>query len=197
MPEISEEKLFLPAHRGFPVITVIPGEIITKKEILPLPERNGAFVPEGDILKIAVIQRHDGSGRIGVGAVKGFGLKNGAIASTVAHDAHNLIVIGDNDRDMLCAVNEIRKCQGGYTVVSEGRVLETLPLRIAGLFTDDREMSVEEKLGRMAEICHRMGVPEDIDPFQNLSFISLTVIPELRITDAGLFDVLENRFLQC
>ena len=196
VPQIPAEKLFLPAHKEFPVISVIPGEIVTKKEILALPGRNGAFVPAGDILKIAVVQRHDGSGRTGVGAIKGFGLKNGAIASTVAHDAHNLIVVGDNDRDMLCAIDEMRRCQGGYTVVSGGEVLETLPLRIAGLFTDDGELPITETLNRMAELCHRMGVPKGVDPFQNLSFVSLPVIPELRITDAGLFDVLQNRFLE-
>ncbi len=196
VPGIPAGKLFLPAYQEFPVISVIPGEIVTKKEILPLPGINGEFVPAGDLLKIAVVQRHDGSGRTGVGAIKGFGLKNGAIASTVAHDAHNLIVVGDNDRDMLCAIDELRNCQGGYTVVSGGRVLETLPLRIAGLFTDDGEMPIAEKLNRMAAICHKMGVPEGVDPFQNLSFVSLPVIPELRITDAGLFDVSQNRFLE-
>jgi adenine deaminase len=130
-----------------------------------------------------------------VGAVKGFGLKNGAVASTVAHDSHNLIAIGDNDRDILCAVGELRRCQGGYTVCSGGRVLETLPLPVAGLFTDDASLDVAGRQKEISGLCHRMGVPENIDPFQNLSFLSLTVIPEIRITDSGIFDVLKNKFL--
>lgn len=195
IPELKEDCFELRAEGEFPVICVIPGQITTRKLMLQLPAKNGIFTPQNDILKIAVVQRHDGSGRIGVGAVKGFGLKNGAIASTVAHDAHNLIVIGDSDADMRTAVAELKACGGGYTIVRNGRAVKTLPLPVAGLFTDDRNTNMIRELKEMAEAAHRMGVPEDIDVFQNLSFLSLPVIPELRITDAGLFDVNEYKFI--
>lgn len=194
VPEIRAESLALKTSGDFPVISLVPGEIVTKKELLPLPGENGVFAPRDGLLKIAVIQRHDGSGRVGLGAVKGFGLKNGAAASTVAHDSHNLIVIGDNDRDMLCAVRELCRCQGGYTVCSGGRVLRTLPLPVAGLFTDDASLDVAGIQREMSALCRRMGVGAGIDPFQNLSFLSLSVIPEIRVTDGGVFDVLQNRF---
>ncbi len=196
IPEISREQLGIPAEKEFPVIAVIPGEIVTRKEILDLPGKNGWFLPEGDLLKLVAVQRHDGSGRTGVGVLKGFGLHGGAIASTVAHDAHNLIAAGDNDEDILLAIQELSRCQGGYTMVSGGKVLATLPLRIAGLFTDDMGIDVPETLQKIMQLCRKMGIPEGIDPFQNLSFLSLPVIPELRLTDAGLFDVTQNRFIR-
>ena len=195
VPPLSADRLACRCGKKFPVIQVIPGEILTKRVDMPLPGEGGVFVPGDDLLKVAVVQRHDSSGRLAVGAVKGFGLKNGAVASTVAHDSHNLIAIGDNDRDILCAVGELRRCQGGYTVCSGGRVLETLPLPVAGLFTDDASLDVAGRQKEISGLCHRMGVPENIDPFQNLSFLSLTVIPEIRITDSGIFDVLKNKFL--
>lgn len=196
VPKLEKSCLELTAHGEFPVIGVIPGEIVTKKLMMRLPQENGIFTPKDDLLKIAVVQRHDGSGRIGLGVVKGFGLKNGAVASTVAHDAHNLIVIGDNDADMLAAIEELKACGGGYTIVRGGKAVNTLKLRIAGLFTDDQSADMIEQLRGMADCAHRMGVPENIDVFQNLSFLSLPVIPELRITDIGLFDVAENQFIK-
>lgn len=194
IPELGADSFELKVNGEFSVIEVIPGQIVTRKVNLFLPERNGMFTPQDDFLKIAVVQRHDGSGRIGLGVVKGFGLKNGAVASTVAHDAHNLIVIGDNDADMHAAVTELKAC-GGYTVVSAGKVVKTLPLPIAGLFTDDRNVDMICELSDMAIAAHAMGVPEDIDVFLNLSFMALPVIPELRITDLGLFDVIHNKFI--
>jgi len=195
VPELAGDCFTLKVEGEYPVIGIIPGEIVTQKRMMMLPQKDGIFTPKDDLLKIAVIQRHDGSGRIGLGVVKGFGLKNGAIASTVAHDAHNLIVIGDNDTDMLAAVEELKKCGGGYTVVRDGKAVKTLPLPIAGLFTDDRTTNIICELSDMAVAAHRMGVPEEIDVFQNLSFMSLPVIPELRITDIGLFDVTANKFI--
>ncbi len=195
IPQLAQDCLALKVHGEFPVIEVIPGQIVTRKRKMFLPQRNGIFTARNDLLKIAVVQRHDGSGRIGLGVVKGFGLKNGAVASTVAHDAHNLIVIGDNDSDMLAAIEELKACGGGYTVVSGGKVVKTLPLPIAGLFTDDRNIDIICELSDMAIAAHAMGVPENIDVFLNLSFMALPVIPEIRITDLGLFDVLQNKFI--
>ncbi len=195
IPELSADSFVMKATEEFPVIGVIPGQIVTRKLALTLPQVNGVFTPADDVIKIAVVQRHDGSGRIGLGAVKGFGLKNGAVASTVAHDAHNLIVIGDNDADMLAAVRELQACGGGYTAVRSGRAIKTLPLPVAGLFTHHRDIDIVAELSLMEAAVHRLGVPENIDAFQNLSFMALPVIPELRITDMGLFDVSSNRFL--
>jgi adenine deaminase len=195
IPPLPADSLELRVRGEFPVIELVPGQIITRHIKMLLPNRDGIFIPQNDLLKIAVIQRHDGSGRVGVGVVKGFGLEGGAVASTVAHDAHNLIVVGDSDCDMLAAVEELKRCGGGYTVVSGGRAVRTLPLPVAGLFTDDRNVDMICALSDMAIAAHAMGVPEDIDVFQNLSFMSLPVIPELRITDSGLFDVVENRFI--
>lgn len=195
VPEIDPARLVLKPEGEFPVMELIPGEITTKLVWMELPQQDGIFVPGGDLLKAAVIQRHDGSGRMAVGVVKGFGLKNGAVAATVAHDSHNLIVIGDNDTDILCAVNALRRCQGGYTVCSGGKELQTLPLTVAGLFTEDADMDVIAIQEKIHALCTQMGVPETLDPFQNLSFLSLCVIPELRLTDSGLFDVTSNRFL--
>ena len=196
VPDLPDTCFRMKTAAHFPVIGVISGQIITKKLDLPLPGRDGWFEPSGGLLKLAVIQRHDGSGRVGLGAVQGFGLNHGAIASTVAHDSHNLIVIGDNDRDMLLAARELRRCQGGYTVVSGGQVKKTLPLPMAGLFTDDDSLDLAGELREMTAICRGLGVPDTIDPYQNLSFISLPVIPELRLTDEGIYDVLENKFLR-
>lgn len=195
IPLLSPDCLKMKGGGPFPVIGIVPGQIVTRKLTMDLPCRNGEFAPSGDVLKIAVVQRHDGSGRVGLGAVRGFGLKNGAAASTVAHDSHNLIVIGDNDADMLAAVEELKSCGGGYTLVRGQKPVKTLKLNIAGLFTDDRNVDLVKELGDMGALAHEMGVPENIDVFQNLSFLSLTVIPELRITDSGLFDVGENRLL--
>lgn len=195
VPVIAKEQLAIPVQTHYPVISLVPGEILTCLEYHDLTGQNGVFEPQKDLLKSVVIQRHSGSGQLGVGVVKGFGLKNGAIASTIAHDSHNLIVIGDNDEDILCAIAALRDCQGGYSVCSGGKVLLTLPLTVAGLFTEQAEVNVAQVQEEMVRLCRSMGVPENIDPFQNLSFLSLCVIPEIRLTDSGIFSVLENRFL--
>ena len=195
VPDLPKNCFRMEASPVFPVIGIVPGQITTEKLMLPLPGDSGVFTPADDILKIAVVQRHDGSGRIGVGAVKGFGLKNGAAASTVGHDAHNLIVIGDNDADMLAAVEELKACGGGYTLVRGGKSVKTIRLEMAGLFTDCGTVDLPKELKEMSVLAHGMGVPENIDVFQNLSFLSLPVIPALRITDCGVYDVALRKFL--
>ena len=117
---------------------------------------------------------------------KGYGIRNGAVASSVSHDSHNIIVIGDNDADMAIAVNEIIRTQGGYTVVENGKVYETLALPIMGLMSDVGFENVNEALQRMIQKAHQMGVASQIDPFVTLSFLALPVIPELRITPRGI-----------
>lgn len=145
-----------------------------------------------DILKLAVIERHHRTGHVGLGLVEGFGLKNGAIASTVAHDSHNLIVIGDTDEHLMLAVSEIEKIGGGLVLVYNGQVVGSLALPIGGIMSDQSLESVDHSLQTLLKKAYDMGVSKDFDPFMTLAFLALPVIPELKLTDMGLFDV--NRF---
>ena len=182
------------------VIKLLPHSIITEKAVRGVENvtvEDGYFVKAENLLKVAVIERHNRTGNIGLGLVEDFGLENGAIASTVAHDSHNLIVIGDNDEDMLLAIEELERVGGGLTMVSEGRVLDTLPLTIAGLMSEETLEVVDEKLHAMIELAYnKLKVNRDLDPFMTLSFIALPVIPEIKLTDLGLFDVEEFKFIQ-
>ena len=182
------------------VIKLLPHSIITEKAVRDAENvtvEDGYFVKAENLLKVAVIERHNRTGNIGLGLVEDFGLENGAIASTVAHDSHNLIVIGDNDEDMLLAIEELERVGGGLTMVSEGRVLDTLPLTIAGLMSEETLEVVDEKLHAMIELAYnKLKVNRDLDPFMTLSFIALPVIPEIKLTDLGLFDVEEFKFIQ-
>ncbi|MDO5783546.1 MAG: adenine deaminase [Eubacteriales bacterium] len=194
---VRPEQLNLPVGETSDIIRIIPSQIVTAHETARLPQENGFFVPDGTYSKIAVIERHHNTGRVGVGAVAGFGIRNGAIASTVSHDSHNLSVIGDNDADMLLAAEHLRKIGGGYTLVSGGKLLHTVPLPIMGLMSDAGFDTVQSELAAMIAKAHEMGVPEDIAPLTLLSFFALTVIPALRITPRGLFDVEQMRFIAC
>jgi adenine deaminase len=178
------------------VIRIIPGDLITKKEKARVSVINGMFAADEKYSKLAVIERHKALHNVGRGIVCGFNIKDGAIATTVAHDSHNLIVIGDNDEDMLLAVKEIKNVNGGYTIVSRGQVVDTLELPIAGLMSDKPSEYIEEKLKVMLEKAYALGVNKDIDPFITLSFLALPVIPEIRVTDIGLFDVTEFKFMK-
>lgn len=181
------------------VIKLIPRNLVTKMVIREVELENGEFKSERNpgLLKLAVIERHRKTGNIGLGIIEGFGLKNGAIATTIAHDSHNLIVIGDNDRDMYTAAMEVKKASGGITIVSNGRVIDTLPLPIAGLMSDRNLAEVCVKLEGMINTAHeKLGVSRDYDPFMTLAFMALPVIPEIKLTDMGLFDVLSSRFIE-
>lgn len=138
------------------------------------------------LLKIAAVERHKNTGKIGVALAKGYGLKGGAVASSVSHDSHNIIAIGDSDRDIAIAVNALKSSEGGYVLVEDGKVFEVLPLPIMGLMSDAGFSNVNEKLQRMKKKAYEMGVDKDIDPFITLSFLALPVIPEIRITPRGL-----------
>ncbi|WP_026884113.1 adenine deaminase [Clostridium akagii] len=179
-----------------PVISLIANELTTKKKIEKVNLVNGEFIQDENFSKVAVIERHKATGNIGLGIVENFGIKGGAIASTVAHDSHNLIVIGDNDRDMLIAVEELKKVNGGYTVVSNGVVKGTLELPIAGIISDKSSEYVMNTLHKMLQEAKKLNINENIDPFITLSFIALPVIPEIRITDQGLFDVTKFQFIK-
>lgn len=175
------------------VINVFPNSLITGKTEEKIKTENGFAVSDAqnDILKIAVIERHKATGNIGLGFVKGFGLKSGAIASTVAHDSHNMIVIGTNDEDMYYAAVELVKSQGGKIVVENGKTLAHLKLPIAGLMSDRPAEEVQETIKELDTAAKKIGCSID-EPFMSMAFLSLSVIPELKITDKGLIDV--NKF---
>lgn len=178
---------------GVKALEVIPHQLITKSvETEALVEDGNAISNiENDTLKICVIERHRATGNIGKGFVKGFNLKCGAIASTVAHDSHNMIVIGTNDADMYTAAVALIKCKGGKVVVKDGEIISELALPIAGLMSDRKFDYVVDKCEELNQAAHSIGC-ELNDPFMTMGFLSLPVIPELKITDKGVFDT--NKF---
>ncbi len=190
---LYKDDLKIPAQSDkIKVINVLENQLITKKSVENAKIEEGFAVSdvENDILKIAVIERHRASGNIGLGFVKGFGLKSGAIASTVAHDSHNMIIIGTNDDDMYRAAVEIVKSQGGKVVIENGKTLAKLELPIAGLISDKSSEEVISQLQVLNEAVKRIHCKIK-DPFMSMAFLSLPVIPELKITDKGLIDVCE------
>ncbi len=178
------------------VIQLIPDQIVTKKAMQRALLKDGVAHPnvKDDILKIAVVERHKATGNIGIGFVQGFGLKKGAIGSSVAHDSHNIVLVGTNDADMLKAVEVLQTMKGGLAAVSDGKVLASLPLPIAGLMSEASVGEVNIQLEAVQRAAKNMGckIP---DPFMTLSFLSLPVIPELKLTDKGLVDVNQFKFV--
>ncbi len=178
-------------------IGLVPDQILTRKLIVSVKKDPRGMVqpdPVSDVLKIAVVERHHASGQFGLGLVKGLGLKRGAIATSVAHDSHNIIVAGGDDSDMKTAVQEIEKMQGGFAVVEEGKILAGLPLPVAGLISLRPAEEVASKMEYLNEAAREIGATLQ-NPFITLSFLALPVIPELRITDQGLIDVSEFRII--
>ncbi len=172
------------------VIGLVPGEIISTD--------NGyasAVDVEKDILKIAVVERHKNTHHIGIGYIQGYGLKSGAVATSISHDSHNIIVVGTNEEDMAFAANRIVENCGGITVVEGGKVLGEVVLEIAGLMSDDSLVTVNNKLEIAKEQAFRLGVSRGIDPFMTLSFMSLPVIPTLRLTTRGVIDVNKQQYI--
>jgi len=180
------------------VIRTVPGQIVTEMDMIQPLVQNGRIKadPESDVAKLAVFERHHGSGGVGLGLVRGLGLKAGAIASTVAHDSHNLIVAGVSDSDMLLAVRTLAECGGGFVCVHDGWVLHLLPLPLAGLMSDEEPEVVATNLDHLNSSARELGCPEHINPFMQLSFLSLPVIPKLRLTDKGLVNVEDFAFTQ-
>jgi len=171
----------------FPVIEIIPGQIVTKKRIERVKAKEGVITPnvEEDTLKLVVVERHKANGNIGLGLVKGFGLKRGALASSIAHDSHNIVAVGTNDHDIFTAVKEIEGLQGGLVVCVDGKILAALPLPIAGLLSPEPLETVVKKFNKVEKTALGLGnIPPA--PFALLSFIALPVIPELRLTDMVL-----------
>jgi adenine deaminase len=175
------------------VIEIVPQQVITHQLIEAVTVKNNQAVsdPTKDLLKMAVVERHSGTGNIGKGFVKGFGLKHGALASSVAHDSHNIIVVGTTDEDMRAALEAVVEMGGGLAAVSETKLLAGLALPVAGLMSLEPVQSVRDQLDSLIEVAHDMGTTLT-DPFMTLSFLALPVIPELKLTDIGLVDV--NKF---
>ncbi len=178
------------------VIEVVPGQIVTHKRVERATVRNGEVMaePERDLLKMAVVERHHATGKVGLGFVKGFGLGRGAIASSVAHDAHNIVVIGADDGDMRAAMDEVIGMGGGQVVVAGGEMLASVPLPVAGLMSDQPLEVVRDQVEALTQAAHRLGclLP---DPLMTMSFLALEVIPELKLTDQGLVDVVQFDFV--
>jgi adenine deaminase len=193
---LTVDSFALPA-RGprYPIIEARPGQILTGSRLEEVRVESERIVadPERDILKLAVVERHHGSGRIGVGLVTGFGLKRGALASSYAHDSHNVIVVGVTDDDMLAAVRRIAAMQGGLVAVAGGEVLAELPLPVAGIMSTESPATVSSRGALLNAAALSLGAAI-AEPFAVLSFLSLPVIPSLRLTDRGLIDAGRGAF---
>ncbi len=197
LPEISKDDLALKCHVSAPVIKMIPHQLVTELVYRDVErDENGCFIPSEGMVKLAVIERHHATGSMAVGILEGLGIKHGAVASTVAHDSHNLVVAGDNDEDMLMAIESLRECGGGYSVVSRGVVLSRLPLPIAGLMTAAPVNDVLEIQQALLDALYSLGAKRDSDPLIALSFMALPVIPAVKLTDEGLFDSVNFKFIK-
>jgi len=172
-------------------IGVLPDQIVTRSEIVEVSQDGGYVVSntQRDILKMAVIERHKGTGNVGLGLVQGFGLHAGAVASSIAHDSHNLVVIGVTDADMLLAAQTVVGMGGGICAVRGEDVLGQLPLPVAGLMSEQPWERVSDAMENLLEAAHDLGCPLD-NPYMAMAFLALPVIPELKLTDMGLVDVI-------
>ncbi len=181
------------------VIGILPGGVVTEKLTAEVNlDENGEFVwsPDVDIVKTAVLERHHGTGNVACGFLKGYGIKAGAVALSIAHDSHNIIVVGVNDDEMECAVNELVAQEGGIVLVKDGKVIESMPMPIAGLMSDQSGEWVDEKLTAIHEKAYaELGICGEVEPVMTLCFMSLIVIPEIKLTDTGLFDVTTFSFM--
>lgn len=194
---LNEGDLHLAARETMPAIGLVKGQLVTRRlDRKVRRDEMGRFAPDENLAKLAVIERHHNTGHVGLGIVEGLHIQNGALASTVAHDSHNLVVAGDNDRDMLLAVEALKECGGGYCVVSRGIVLARLPLPIAGLMSDAPIDDVLARQQALLSAAASIGCGGQSDPLVTLSFLALPVIPEIRLTDEGLFDVTTMSFIR-
>jgi adenine deaminase len=176
------------------VIEIVPNQIVTKQVVETARTENGTVVADvgRDILKLVVVERHRATGNVGVGFVRGFKLKSGALGSTVAHDAHNVVVVGTNDKDIAVAIKELEKLQGGQVAVANGKVKAELALPIAGLVSDRPLSEVIQRIAELNAAARALGCELEA-PFMTLSFLSLSPIPELKLTDQGLIDAVKMR----
>ena len=193
MQPISKNKLQIPLKEGQQanIIEILPGKLITRKRLDVVDVKDGYFQsnPEKDYIKMVVCERHHRTGNVGVGIVHGTKLKSGAIASTVAHDSHNIVAAGINDEDILIAIEHLRKIQGGLVIVQKGEIVAEVPLRIAGLMSDQPYEKVAEQLSHLHKQLEEIVYHQSQNLFMVLSFLCLPVIPDIKLTDKGLFDV--------
>ena len=180
------------------VIGVNPNTLVTEHLIEEVQVENGNFTSdiETDLLKIAVLERHRATGNIGLGIVKGLGLQKGAIATTVAHDSHNIIAVGTNDADIRTAVSVLREMEGGLAVVESGKALASLPLPVSGLMSEEDIEFVYRQIKTIDQSLSEIGAPSHFNAFLTLSFLALPVIPQLKLTDRGLFDAVEFQHIR-
>ena len=199
MRRVREEDFALEKQGEFiRAIRLISHELLTQEAEYAWTQQEG-FAPgvniKQDLIKIAVLERHHGTGHVGVGFLAGYGLQAGAVATSVAHDSHNLIVAGVNDADMTLAANTVRDTRGGLAVVKDGQVLGSMPLPIGGLMTPEPVEKADQALERLKKLARELGIPETIDPFMTLAFVSLPVIPSLRLNTLGLIDVQQQKIV--
>jgi len=193
---LAPEDFDIPAEgKKVRVIDLVPDQIITGASVEKAKIEDDRVVAdiERDLLPIAIVERHMASDNIGRGIVRGFGLRKGAIATSVCHDSHNIVVVGTSSQDMMAAVVEISKMRGGLAVVRDGKLVKGLPLPVAGLMSDLTLPQVVKGLDQVNAAARRLGSRLD-DPFMAMSFLGLPVIPELKLTDKGLFDVTRFEF---
>ncbi|MDR2741558.1 MAG: adenine deaminase [Treponema sp.] len=198
--DFSAEKLALHLTRDeVYVIDIRPGTVVTGKGKARISrDASGCFVydPRQDVVKIAVVERHQNTGNVALGLIRGYGIRWGAVALSIAHDSHNIIAVGVDDGEIACAVETLLEQNGGAVLVREGRTLESMPLPLGGLMSDQSGEWVDKKLKNLHEAAFReLGVNPDLEPVMGLCFMSLPVIPELKLTDMGLFDVGQFKFI--
>lgn len=181
------------------VIGILPGGVVTEKQTADVRlDETGNFVrdPAVDLVKVAVVERHQSTGNVATGFLRGYGIQSGAVALSIAHDSHNIIVVGVSDEEMACAVEALRRQEGGIVLVKDGQVIESMPMPIAGLMSDQSGEWVDRELTVIHEKAYReLGVNPDVEPVMTLCFMSLAVIPEVKLTDMGLFDVTKFSFI--
>ena len=189
--QLCENDFFIePEAENCRVIKINPGQLLTDEYVAKIDwDNNNGISISNDILKLAVVERHGNTGHIGVGFIKGIGLEKGAIASSVSHDSHNLIVIGTNHRDMACVANCVRNMGGGNAVCVDGEIIAKMPLPIAGLMTEVDAQTAAMENEQVRKEVHALGAPLDVEPFMMMAFVSLPVIPHLKMTPGGLVDV--------
>lgn len=195
---LSADVLALPVPSGRArVIRLHPGSLVTDAEEHAITCVDGLFDARRNsgLCKLAVFERHKATGKVGVGILAGYGLRGGAVATSVSHDSHNIVVCGDNDADMLAAVRRVAAMGGGIAVAGGGRILDELPLPVAGLMTPESPQTVVRALDSIHALLHDHGVPGNVAPLMALSFMALPVIPSLKLTARGLFSVADWRFV--
>ena len=193
---VTSDIFRLPITKDEPHVIQLNPAQITTADVRRHFEKTENYIPSDGFCKVAALERHKGTGLTGTGICEGYSIRGGAVASSVSHDSHNIIVVGDNDADMAAAVNAVIRSQGGYSLACQGNVYDTLPLPVMGLMSEAGFHEVNKKLERMILQAHRMGVPEDIEPFITLSFLALPVILQLRVTPRGVLDTVNFRYIE-